>query len=188
MNKHFSNVIGFDDAPFPPNYRGKVTVVGTVFARLRFTGMLVNEVDKDGDDAAEQLVRLVSGSKFFENIHLIMLQGIALGGFNVVDVHYLHTQLDLPVVVVARRPPDFDAIRQALLDNVPNGKHKWELIQNLGPMTPIGPICAQWVGMTREEVAATLPRFIVEGHIPEPLRTAHLIAGAIADGESRGRA
>ena len=33
MLKSFSNVIGFDDAPFPANYTGKVKVVGTVYAK-----------------------------------------------------------------------------------------------------------------------------------------------------------
>jgi len=198
--KVFSNVIGFDDAPFSKNYQGKVKVVGTVFARLRLTGVLVGEVDKDGDDAAEQLGRLVSQSKFAQNVQLIMLQGITLGGFNVVDVAYLHAQLGIPVVVVARRAPDLEAIRAALLKSVPNGVRngsatangsaaaKWALIEKLGPMQPVGQVYVQFMGLTRDQVAETLLRFTVEGHIPEPLRTAHLIAGAIVDGESRGRA
>jgi endonuclease V-like protein UPF0215 family len=74
-----------------------------VYARQHLTGILVGEVLKDGDDAAEALARLVAGSKFAGNLHLVMLQGIALGGFNVVDVFDLHAQLDLPILVVSRR-------------------------------------------------------------------------------------
>ena len=112
----FSNVIGFDDAPFTPRWEGNVTVVGTVFARLRLNGVLVGEVEKDGTDAAAQLAQLVKQSKFFENVQLIMLQGIALGGFNVVDVFQLHEQLALPILVVARRQPDMDAIQTGFAD------------------------------------------------------------------------
>lgn len=35
-------------------------------------------------------------------------------GFNVVDLHGLHELLDRPVIVVARRPPRYAKIRQAL--------------------------------------------------------------------------
>ncbi len=184
----FSNVIGFDDAPFQRDHKGSVKVVGTVFARLRLTGVLVGEVEKDGSDAAEKLAQLVAQSKFFENLHLVMLQGIAVGGFNVVDVFALHERLSMPVLVVCRRDPDMEAIREALLRQIPNGAQKWALIERLGPMEPLHHVYVQRVGLTLAQAATTLKCFTVEGHIPEPLRTAHLIAGAIVDGESRGRA
>ena len=186
--KHFSNVVGFDDAPFSKDYVGLVKVVGTVFARQRFTGVLVGEVEKDGDNAAAKLAQLVAESKFFENLHLIMLQGIAFGGFNIVDVFALHERLALPILVVSRREPDMAAIRDALLTQVRNGAAKWALIERLGPMEAAGDVYVQRVGLTLTQAAAVLETFTVEGHIPEPLRTAHLIAGAIVDGESRGRA
>jgi endonuclease V-like protein UPF0215 family len=183
-----SNVIGFDDAPFTPEYTGPVKVVGTVYARQRLTGVLVGDVLKDGDDAAEALRRLVSGSKFAANLHLVMLQGIALGGFNVVDVFDLHAQLDLPILVVSRRAPDMDAICDALLTRIPNGAQKWAVIERLGPMEALRHVYVQRVGLTLFQASAVLKQFTVEGHIPEPLRVAHLIAGALVDGESRGRA
>jgi hypothetical protein len=38
------------------------------------------------------------------------------------------------------------------------------------------------------QAAAVIEELAVHGNIPEPLRTAHLIAGAMATGQSRGRA
>lgn len=186
--RRFSNVLGVDDAPFTPDQTGPVPVVGTVFARLHLNGVLVGAVEKDGSDATRQLVTLIGRSKFYENLNLIMLQGIALAGFNVVDVFALHAQLDLPVLVVVRRQPDMAAVRHALLNNVPDGPSKWALIERLGPMEPVRDVYVQQVGLTLAQAGAVLRQFTVEGHIPEPLRTAHLIAGAIVDGESRGRA
>lgn len=182
-----AHVIGFDDAPFTPDYAGPVKVVGAVYARLRLTGVLVGEIEKDGADAAETLGRLVSGSKFAGNLHLIMLQGIALGGFNVVDVFALHEWLALPILVVARRQPNMDAIRDALLGQVPGGAQKWAVLERLGPMEPLCDVHVQRVGLTAAQAEVALSRFTVEGNIPEPLRTAHLIAGALINGESRGR-
>ncbi len=185
--RHFSNVIGFDDAPFLPGYVGPVKVVGTVFARLRLNGILIGEVEKDGDDAAERLAELIQRSKFIENLHLVLLQGMALGGFNVVDVGQLHERLGLPVLIVARREPDMAAIREALLTKVPGGAQKWARVERLGAMEPLRAVYIQRTGLSRAQAETVLDLFTVEGHIPEPLRTAHLIAGALVNGESRGR-
>ncbi len=185
-NKRFSNVIGFDDAPFPRDHRGKVKVVGVVFARLRFDGVLVGEIEKDGFDAAEKVASLVAGSKFAGHVQLIMLQGIALGGFNVVDVFHLHERLGLPVLVVSRVQADMDAVRDALLTRVPCGKRKWAVIEALGPLEPVAHVHVQRVGLTIEQARDVVERFAVHSHIPEPIRAAHLIAGAIENGESRG--
>ncbi len=188
LPKRYSNVIGFDDAPFSPDHQGNVPIVGTIFTGLQLTGVIIGEVEKDGMDAAGKIVELVAGSKFIEHVQLVMLQGITLAGFNVVDIFYLHKQLGLPVLIVSRRSPDLAAIRKALLTKIPQGEQKWQLIDRLGPMEPAGQVYIQRVGLTSEEAIAMVERFSVHGRLPEPLRTAHLIAGAVAEGQSRGRA
>ena len=184
--KRFSNVIGFDDAPFPRHHQGKVKVVGAVFADLRFDGVIIGEIEKDGSDAAEKLTELVTASKFADHTQLIMLQGIALGGFNVIDVFYLNQRLGIPVLVISRRRADMAAIRKALITHIPDGMKKWVLIEKLGPMEPVGEIYVQRVGLTPSQAAAVIDRFAIHSRIPEPIRAAHLIAGAIIDGQSRG--
>ena len=187
MLKRFSNAIGFDDAPFPANYTGRVKVVGTVYAKSQLNGILIGEVKRDGTDSAKKLIALLSQSKFARSVQLIMLQGIALAGFNVVDIFELYAQLNLPVLVVARKRPDSAAIRAALL-KMSGGRRKWALIEKLGPMESAAAVYVQRVGLTLEQAAAVVEQFTTAGHIPEPLRVAHLIAGAIISGQSRGRA
>ena len=102
--RRYSNIIGFDDAPFTPDQVGPVPVVGVVFTGLKLTGVVIGEVEKDGSDAAEKLAQLVAGSKFAEHVQLVMLQGITLAGFNVVDVLSLHQRLGLPVQGGHERP------------------------------------------------------------------------------------
>jgi len=182
-----ANVIGFDDGPFAPGYAGPVAVVGAVFTSLQLSGVVIGQVEKDGADAAQQLARLVAESRFAEHVQLVMLQGITLAGFNVVDVFYLHRQLGLPILVVSRKLPDLTAIREALLTQIPGGEQKWALIEQLGPLEEAGHIYLQRVGLSLEQARAVVERFTVHSHLPEPLRTAHLIAGAIVNGQSRGR-
>lgn len=186
-SKRFSNIIGFDDAPFTHDYVGPVKMVGAVFTRLKLTGVLMGEVEKDGEDAAPKIAKLLAGSRFMEHVQLVMLQGIALAGFNVVDVFYLHRQLGLPVLVVARKLPDMAAVRSALINQVRNGQQKWAIIEKLGPPEPAGNVYVQRVGLTLEQARDVVERFAAHSHIPEPLRTAHLIASALVGGHSRGR-
>lgn len=184
--KQYSNIIGVDDAPFPRDHVGMVKIVGAVYADLRLDGVLIGEIVKDGSDAADNLGAIISGSKFFEHTQLIMLQGITLAGFNVVDAFYLHEKLKLPLLVVSRKQADMESVQKALLTKIPNGDKKWELIERLGPMEPVGSIFVQRVGLTQEEAAFVVEHFSIHSQIPEPIRTAHLIAGAVASGESRG--
>lgn len=183
----FANVVGFDDAPFPEGHRGDVPVVGAVFASERLDGVLIGKVRRDGANAARRLAALVQGSRFAGHIRLVLLQGVALAGFNVVDAHDLARRLGLPVLIVARRAPDLAAVHRALVARVRGGQRKWALIEGLGPMERLGTVFVQRVGLSLAEARQVIDRFAVNGHIPEPLRVAHLIAGALSRGESRGR-
>lgn len=186
-HSRYSHVVGFDDAPFARGHRGDVPVVGAVFAGLRLEGVVCGLVRRDGANATSTLTRLVATSKFAPQLQLVLLQGIALAGFNVVDLAALHHDLGIPVLAVARRRPRFDTIRRALLTRVPGGKRKWALIERLGPMEPVAGIYVQRMGIPLADAQRVIARLAVHGNIPEPLRTAHLIAGGIGTGHSRGR-
>jgi endonuclease V-like protein UPF0215 family len=126
-------------------------------------------------------------SRFVSHTQLLMLQGIAFAGFNVVDLHNLYQATGIPVLVVARRAPNLAAIKKALLNRVPGGQRKWALIEEAGPPEPIAGVYIQRVGLTLAEAAATIQRFAIYSAIPEPLRSAHIIAGGVAGGRSRQR-
>lgn len=183
-----SHAVGFDDAPFLRDFRGDVPVVGAVFAGNRLDGVLATRVRRDGANATDRLAAAVASSRFAAHLQVVLLQGVALAGFNVVDVPRLHRLLGLPVLVVARRRPDLGGIREALLSRVRGGKRKWALVERLGAMEPLSGVWVQRAGLTTDEAADVLARTTLWGRIPEPLRTAHLIAGGVARGESRGRA
>lgn len=183
----FSHVIGFDDFPFTHGKRGNVPIVGVVYAGECLEGILRGSVRQDGANSTRSIIQLVRNSKFATRIQIILLQGVALGGFNVVDAERLHRELGVPVLIVARRAPNFDRIRDALLNRVSGGARKWRLIEKLGPMEPCAGVHVQRVGLTLAEAEQVITRYALHGTIPEPLRVAHLIAGGMATGQSRGR-
>jgi endonuclease V-like protein UPF0215 family len=139
------NVIGFDDGPFEREHRGDVLLIGVVCSRTRLDGVVAGRVRRDGADSTRQMIALVQASPFRVHVRAVMLQGIAVGGFNVVDVHGLSNALGVPVLVVTRRPPDLDAVRRALFSDVPHARprvrgaaRKWALIERAGAVEPLG--------------------------------------------------
>ena len=54
-------------------------------------------------------------------------------------------------------------------------------------MEPAGDVFVQRAGMTLSQAIATIDQWPRHSRIPEPLRCAHLIAGAMATGQSRNR-
>lgn len=185
--KTYSHVVGIDDGSFDKYRQASVPIVGAVFSDLRLEGVLCGRVRTDGSNATREIVRMVTESKFAPQLQLVLLQGIALAGFNVIDLHELYERLAIPVMVVARRQPRLERMRAALLTRVPGGARKWSLIEKLGPMEPVVGVFVQRVGLEAQAAERVIKRLSVNANIPEPLRTAHLIAGGIATGQSRGR-
>jgi endonuclease V-like protein UPF0215 family len=181
-------VIGFDDAPFPPDHRGDVLVVGAVFAGERLDGVLSCFVRRDGANATTRLAACIRRSRFYPQINAVFLQGIAFAGFNVVDIHTLAEALARPVLVIVRRRPNLGAIRSALHRRVRGGRRKWQLIERAGPVEQINGLFVQRAGLSVEDAAHAIRRHVRYSILPEPLRTAHLIAGGVSLGESTGRA
>ncbi|WP_018950759.1 DUF99 family protein [Thioalkalivibrio sp. AKL12] len=163
MQERLSHVVGFDDAPFARPHRGDVLVVGAVFAGMRLD------------------------SPFAPQLHAILLQGITLAGFNVVDLPALHARTGLPILAVARHAPDLPAIRRALLGPVPGGVRKWRLIEAAGVMEPLAGLYVQRCGLSPEAAQRLLEDQRVHSRLPEPLRVAHMIAGGVTTGASRHR-
>ena len=186
--KPISQVVAFDDAPFARERRGDVAIVGVVFAGDRLDGVLAGKVRRDGANGAREIIRLIASSRFAPQIQLVMLQGVAMAGFNVVDAFAIHRALGVPVLVVSRHEPDRESVRRALLDHVPGGARKWRLVERLGAMEPAGRVWVQRVGIERVAAEDVVTRFATHSTIPEPLRIAHIIAGGLSMGESRGRA
>jgi endonuclease V-like protein UPF0215 family len=185
--RRLSNLLGVDDAPFAREHRGDVAIIGTICTAGRLDGVLRGKVRRDGADAARRIAAMLLGSPFAEAVQAVVLQGIALAGFNVVDLDALHEAIARPILVVARRPPNLAKIRAAL-ERLPGGPRKWNLIQRAGAMELIAGVWCQRKGLSPAEAALLLERGRVHGALPEPLRLAHLIAGAYGRGYSKGRA
>src|SRR5919197_6340408 len=110
----FVRAIGFDDGPFARTAGARVPLVGAVCSGTRFEGMVFGGIRKDGWNATDEIIRLLVGGKFLPQLHLVLLDGIAFGGFNVVDLEALSLAVGRPCAAVMRRRPELTAIERAL--------------------------------------------------------------------------
>jgi len=92
----------------------------------------------------------------------------------------------LPLLVVTRKQPDMAALRSALVE-LPGGTAKWRLIEAAGPMEPLRGVFVQRAGLELDEAEALLCLACTRSKLPEPLRAAHIIAGALVTGEGGRR-
>jgi len=186
-----SRILGIDDAPFRFSDE-RVPVVGVVVqAPSYIEGVLTTLAEVDGHDATERIAAMIRRSRYRPGLAIVLIDGTAVGGFNVIDVDALHAAFDVPVATVTRKKPDLTAIERALRRRFEDWEERLAVIRR-NPIEPIrsphGTVWITFVGAPRSEVQEALRLTTVRGVLPEPLRIAHLIAAGIVRGESRGRA
>ncbi len=182
-------VLGIDDTPFDRNQKEPVPVAGIICAGTRFEGMLWTQVTRDGMEATDTLSKLILGSKFYDQLHAVLIDGIAIAGFNVINLPELAERLQRPCLSVMRKLPDIDGMVKALNRMGPDEKsRRLPVIHQAGPIYQHGPFYFQVQGLSADLAGQMLTRVTDQGHVPEALRLAHLIGSAVATGQSSKRA
>ncbi|MHB8605895.1 MAG: endonuclease dU [Thermoplasmatota archaeon] len=183
--------LGVDDGPFTwADTRVPVAAVVTRGA-LALENVFRFDVAVDGDDATAELAALLAREAPARDVAAIFVDGIAVGGFNVLDLGALHDAARVPVVAVTRGAPDLAAMRVALFAHQPSreiAERKWRLIaaQPARLIATRGELVAVTArGATEKDVDALLAAATARGLVPEPLRLAHLIARVLSKDSPR---
>jgi len=192
MIKEEIRILGVDDGPFTKKDK-EVIVIGVIFRGGEFLdGLVRTYVGVDGLDATEKLSEMINSSKHKQQLKVIMLDGITLGGFNIIDVKKLYSETKIPVIVINRKIPDLKSIKTALEKNFDDFEKRWKMILNAGKIKEVKlekfSIYYQNLGLDDEEAEEIILVSTKHAQIPEPLRVAHLIATGIVRGESEGHA
>lgn len=186
LNKKI-RVIGFDDAPFSKERGSSVKISGVVCSDTCFEGMVWGEAKKDGNDATDTIIQLLKSSKFFDQINVVLTDGLAVGGFNMIDLPTLNLALQKPCIAVMRKQPDMDAIDKAL-KNFSDYEQRKQMVIRAGKVFSHNAFYYQVCGCSPEEAAMVLDRVTNNGNVPEALRLAHMIGAAVMTGQSSNRA
>jgi len=184
-------ILGIDDSPFSFNDKYS-TVIGAVMRGGEYLEcVLSRQVTVDGDDATFICKDMIKNTKYRKQLKVAMIDGVALGGFNIVDSEELYSSTGLPIITITRDKPNFEEIKTALMKNFKDWEERWNAI-NKGPLhmikTKYNPIHVKCTGISVEEAKEIIKISTIRGVLPEPLRVAHIIASGIIRGESYGKA
>lgn len=183
--------LGIDEGPF--RFEDATAIVVGVLTRGAHTveAIVKDRVSVDGWDATHTVLRMarrLPGA----GAQRILLDGITLGGMNLVDLGGLAGRLRVPVLGVTRREPGPEGLGPAAASSRDPVRRRRAL-----PTTPPVKIRLQertlWVQAHDKDasrisgsqaITELLQPAMSDAHTPEPLRLAHHIATAIVCGAS----
>jgi len=184
-------LLGIDDSPFSFNDSHSIIIGIVMRADGYLEGVLKKQVKIDGNDATQKCIDMIQNTRHKKQLKAMLLDGVALGGFNVVDIQEIFNVTNLPVITVTRDKPDFEKIKKALKQHFGDWEHRYNLITE-GELhevkTKHNPIFVKFVGLSLSEAKEIIKISTIRGVIPEPIRVAHLVASGITRGESYGKA
>ncbi len=186
MTRH-PHVLGIDDGPFEKRGTRPAPIVGVMMEGGDLVeAIAVTEFAIDGDGAAEFLGEWVAALRLHPSLQAVVLGGVTIAGLGVVDVDALAARLRTPVLVVNRRDPARARVAEALV--AAGLSSRLAILERTPPAFPIARgLWLACAGATPAEAEALALACLRKSQVPEPLRVAHLVARALATGESRGR-
>lgn len=182
------HVLGIDDGPFDKRTDASAPIVGVMMEGHDLVeAVAITEFAVDGADPAEFLADWISELRFAAALHAVALSGITIAGLGVIDIELLAARLERPVLVVNRQDPRNDRLEQAL--GAAGLGERMTIVERTPAAQRLdeGLYLAQ-AGIPFADAARLVNACRGKSQLPEPLRLAHLIAGAVASGQSRGGA
>lgn len=183
LSKPHLRVAAVDDGRFSRRQR-RAPIAAVIWSSPgRWESVAAGWVTRDGTDATERIGDLLEECPGFAGVRVVLLDGIAVGGFNIVDLRALARRLRRPVLAVTRRAPDLPAIRRALVRYFPDADRRWRRLRRVPLREARGkgrPLQYAAVDCPAELAEVVLARARGAGRWPEPLRLAHLVAAAVA--------
>lgn len=183
--KPLIRVIAFDDGFFKLRVKGYTSLIGVVY-RLdgRVEGVVSTKISVDSLDSTNKIIKLLSKSRFLDQIAFILLSGVNFAGFNIVDVERLNKKLKKPIIIVFRKKPNFEKIFSAL-KKFKDSEKRIRLIKKAGRVYSFNGGRFQLAGANIIAARQVIKKCLVHSNLPEPIRLAHIIASGVTAGESK---
>jgi endonuclease V-like protein UPF0215 family len=144
-------------------------------------GCTFGECTVGGTDATDAVVQLFS-ELGREDVHYLLLSGVAPAWFNLYDLHAIHEATDRPVLAVSFEASDglAPALHEQFADDALTGR--LAVYESLPPRRRVEvnghSVFVRAAGIDDEEAESVVRAFTPEGGRPEPLRVARLLARA----------
>jgi len=134
-----------------------------------------------GDDATDAVIKLYA-SLDRTDINFVMIGGLIISMYNIIDIERLYERLKVPVIGVTFEESEGldDHIKRQFPDT---WESKIEAYRKLGSREEIKlktgySVFIRAQGINAERAKQAVNKFLLQGSIPEPIRVARLIARA----------
>ena len=156
------------------------TLAGVVMRRdFIIDGFVFGHTTIEGNDATDSILQMHQKLNR-DDISFVMISGLILSMYNIVDIKKIWDKLKIPVIGVTH--DDSKGIEAAIKYHFPDSyQSKIEEYHKLGERTKIRlhtghDLYIRIEGCTINETKNLLDTFTLQGAIPEPLRVAHMLA------------
>ncbi len=181
------HLLGIDDGPFEKLESETVPIVGVMMEGADLVeAVALTRFGVDGEGVTQFLADWIASLRFRPALQGLVFGGITIAGLALLDAPELARRTGLPVLVVNRRKPEDAALISAL--ETAGLAHRRAALERAPQAFPVDGLHVAQAGSDAETAAALVRASRGKSELPEPLRLAHLIARAVARGESRGRA
>lgn len=145
-------------------------------------GFVFGSAALEGNDATDQILHMYD-ELHRSDINYILVSGLIISMYNIVDIKKLCDSLQIPVIGVTYN--ESDGIEDAIKHHFPKSfESKVNEYEKLGTREKITlhtshDIFVRYVGCTIYEVKQLLNELTLHGSIPEPLRVSQLLANVL---------
>jgi uncharacterized protein len=162
----------------------KSTLAGVVMRRdLIIDGMIFGNATLKGNDSTENILSMFKSLKR-DDVNCIMLDGLIISMYNIVDGELIQNKTGLPVIAITFE--DSKGLEDSIRYHFPDdSKLKLEQYDKLGKRDQVilktgKHLFIRYWGLTLKRAMTILNSFTLQGSIPEPIRVAKLAARGMA--------
>ncbi len=144
-------------------------------------GIVFGNVTVEGNDSTQNILSMYRSLKR-DDINCIMLDGLIISMFNIIDGKQLRDSTNVPIIAITFK--DSKGLKDTIHHHFSNdSKLKLEQYRKLGQRDKIllntGKILfIRYWGINSKDAFTIVNRFTIQGSIPEPIRIAKLAARA----------
>jgi len=158
----------------------KSILAGVVMRRdFLIDGFVFGKTTLEGDDATETILSMYKKLKR-PDISYLLISGIIISMYNIIDLKKISQSLDLPVIGVTYQDSEGieEAIRHHFPDSYESKLKEYQELENRDKITlhTSYDIYIRKEGCTLSDAKHLLDKLTLQGSFPEPLRVAQLLA------------
>ncbi len=166
----------------------KSILAGVVMRRdFLIDGFVFGKATIEGDDATETILSMYKKLNR-PDISYLLISGIIISMYNIIDLKKISQSLDLPVIGVTYQDSKGieEAIRHHFPDSYESKLKEYQELENRDKIT-LHTSCDIYIrkeGCTLSDVKHLLDELTLQGSFPEPLRVAQLLAKTLVQFET----